>query len=186
MMAPENLGKSGEIKCVFLQKLRNSDEVLRPADPQADRYKVLCPQNARPHRPLGLVDLPASQVEPQRRCWYVWYAFGGRMFAHASLRSCALSSCSESNRSKYAMVLIRPSLTAMCGFQLSKSCAREMSGWRCFGSFSGRGRRTTREREPTNSITIWASSMILNSVGLPIFAGPVTSAGVAISRTKPS
>jgi hypothetical protein len=56
-MAPENLGKSGEVNCVFLQKLRNSDEVPRSADPQADRYKVLCQQNARPYRPLGLVDL---------------------------------------------------------------------------------------------------------------------------------
>src|SRR5437773_49733 len=57
MMAPDKLGESGEVNCIFLQKLRNSDEVLRSADPQADRHNVLSAQNARPYRPLGLVDL---------------------------------------------------------------------------------------------------------------------------------
>ncbi len=57
MMAPEKLGESGEINCIFLQKLRNSDEVPRSADSQADGDKVLCPQDARPYCPLSLVDL---------------------------------------------------------------------------------------------------------------------------------
>jgi hypothetical protein len=56
-MAPESLGESGEVNCIFLQKLCNPDEVPRSADPQADRHKMLCPQDARPYRPLGLVDL---------------------------------------------------------------------------------------------------------------------------------
>jgi hypothetical protein len=37
MMAPENLGESGEVDCIFLQKLRNSDEVPRSVDPLVDR-----------------------------------------------------------------------------------------------------------------------------------------------------
>jgi hypothetical protein len=43
-----------------------------------------------------------------------------------------------------------------------------------------------RECEPARSITIAANSSMENSVGLPIFTGPVTSGGVAIKPTSPS
>ena len=65
-----------------------------------------------------------------------------RLFAQpdGSFTSCARSSWFDSSRSKYLMVRVNPSLSAICGFQPSRSCAREISGWRCFGSFSGSGR----------------------------------------------
>jgi len=56
-VTPENLAKNGESERIPLEKLRNSNELPRSADPQADRHKVLCAQNTRPYRPLGLVDL---------------------------------------------------------------------------------------------------------------------------------
>jgi hypothetical protein len=43
-------------------------------------------------------------------------------------------------------VLTSPALSATS--LPRNSCAREISGWRCLGSFSGRGRPTMWEREP--------------------------------------
>jgi len=64
--------------------------------------------------------------------------------------------------------------------------ARLMSGWRWRGSFSGSGRRTILERELSMSTIMVASSRIVNSFGLPMLIGPVTSSSVAIRRIKPS
>src|SRR4051794_11789877 len=69
---------------------------------------------------------------------------------------------SESNLSKYSIVRKRPSLSVVPGLQSSKAPAREMSGRRCLGSSSGKGRCTMRDWDPVRSIIFLAKSMIEN------------------------
>src|SRR5262249_24376896 len=88
---------------------------------------------------------------------------------------------SLSNFSKYAIVRISPSFKAVRGCHDSNSCAREISGRRCRGSFCGNGLWTIRDREPVMSTTMLASCRIENSPGLPILIGPVTDSPVAIN-----
>lgn len=50
--------------------------------------------------------------------------------------------------------------------------AREISGWRCFGSSMGRGRKSNLEEDLVRERMFWASSSMVNSVGLPRLMGP--------------
>ena len=64
--------------------------------------------------------------------------------------------------------------------------AFSISGWRWRGSSAGSGFSTISDLEPVMSMIVSASSRMVNSVGLPRLIGPVTSAGLSISRTRPS
>ena len=70
-----------------------------------------------------------------------------------------------------------PARSAICGSQPKCSRARVISGWRWRGSSWGKGAWTSGEREPVSSRTASASSIIVNSPGLPMFTGPVRSSG---------
>jgi len=59
------------------------------------------------------------------------------------------------------------------GIQLGP--AREMSGRLTFGSSFGSGSRWIVDRDPVISITILASSRMVNSPGFPTLIGPMTS-----------
>ena len=47
-----------------------------------------------------------------------------------------------------------------------------MSGWRTCGSSTGSGSKTISLGEPVTSMTVSASSRIVNSLGLPMLTGP--------------
>ncbi len=61
-----------------------------------------------------------------------------------------------------------------------------MLGWRWVGSSLGRGLCIRSDFEPVSSMTFSASSLMVNSLGLPVLTGPVKSSGVSMSRTKAS
>lgn len=72
-----------------------------------------------------------------------------------------------------AMVNLRPSSSCTSGSQLSSLRAREMFGFRCSGSSKGNGLKTNSDLDLVKRNTSFASSSIVNPVGLPIFIGPV-------------
>src|SRR5229473_4417136 len=55
-MATENVGQELPINCFFLQELRYSQEVFRPANSQRNRHDMLRPQDTRFHGSLSLAD----------------------------------------------------------------------------------------------------------------------------------
>jgi len=67
--------------------------------------------------------------------------------------------------------------------RLRKSFAREMSGWRTFGSSTGSASNTISERDSVNSITAFAISSSVISFGLPMLTGSCTPD--SISRIRP-
>ena len=55
-MAIENVGQELAIDGFFVQELRCSQQVFRPANSQRNCYDMLRPQNTRFHGPLCLAD----------------------------------------------------------------------------------------------------------------------------------
>ena len=76
---------------------------------------------------------------------------------------------------KKSTVWARPSRSGIVGSQPSVALARVMSGRRRTGSSCGSGWKTISDVEPASSLTIVASSRIVNSPGLPRFTGPTSS-----------
>ena len=72
------------------------------------------------------------------------------------------------------------------GSQPSFERAIVMSGCRSFGSSDGRARCSIDELEPVSSITRSASSIIVNSSGLPMFTGPTTGPSSSASSRRTS
>src|SRR3954454_9164546 len=99
--------------------------------------------------------------------------------AHAGRASCSIA---------WSIVLRRPSRRSTSGSQPSRSFAREMSGWRTFGSSTGSASKTISERDSVNSITVLAISSSVISFGLPMFTGSCTpdSASRIRPRTRSS
>ena len=88
---------------------------------------------------------------------------------------------------KYAIVRASPSRSGIFGSQPSFARASVMSGLRCSGSSAGSGRALMIvDLLPDSSTVISASSRIVNSPGLPMFTGPVTSLGAFMSARNPS
>ena len=71
------------------------------------------------------------------------------------------------------MVCPSPSSSPTFGSQPRMLRARVMSGWRCFGSSTGSGRKTISLADLVNALMRSANCRIVTSAGLPQFTGPL-------------
>src|SRR5262249_1171617 len=74
---------------------------------------------------------------------------------------------------KYPMVWPSPSSSPTFGSQPRIVRARLMSGWRCFGSSTGSGRKTISLDDLVSALMRSANWRIVTSAGLPQFTGPL-------------
>lgn len=87
---------------------------------------------------------------------------------------------------KYSIIRFNPSSSSTVGCQPNFSLANVISGWRCFGSSSGKDLNTIFEDEPVILMILSANSNTGNSFGFPRFIGPVNSSSVFIILIIPS
>ena len=70
---------------------------------------------------------------------------------------------------KYSIIRFSPSSSSTVGCQPNFSLANVISGWRCFGSSSGKDLNTIFEDEPVILMILSANSNTGNSFGFPRF-----------------
>ena len=87
---------------------------------------------------------------------------------------------------KYSIIRFSHSSSSTVGCQPNFSLANVISGWRCFGSSSGKDLNTIFEDEPVILMILSANSNTGNSFGFPRFIGPVNSSSVFIILIIPS